>query len=240
MATAARNGAGEPSRVLVVDDEESIRDLVAMTLRYEGFEVLTAASGIDAVALAERRRPDVVLLDVMLPDIDGHEVLRRLNANGERAPIIFLTARDAPEDRVKGLTLGADDYICKPFSIAELIARVRVALRRTRANTQPARRLEFADLALDEDTMEVTRAGNPVTLTATEFRLLRYLMLNPRRVLSRQQILDYVWDYDFEGDPNVVETYISYLRKKIDRYPPPLIHTVRGFGYALRVPQDRG
>jgi two-component system OmpR family response regulator len=224
--------------VLVVDDEDAIRDLVAMTLRYEGFEVVTAATGIDAVALAEERRPDVVLLDIMLPDIDGHEVLRRMSAAGDRAPILFLTARDAPEDRVRGLTLGADDYICKPFSIAELIARVHVALRRSRTATQP-RRLEFADLTLDEDSFEVTRAGVPVSLTATEFKLLRYLMLNPRRVLSKQQILDYVWDYDFEGDPNVVETYISYLRKKVDRFPPPLIHTVRGFGYALRIAQER-
>jgi two-component system OmpR family response regulator len=229
---------GSAATVLVVDDEDSIRDLVAMTLRYEGFEVVTAASGIDAVSCAGQHRPDVVLLDIMLPDIDGHEVLRRLNAAGTRAPILFLTARDAPEDRVRGLTLGADDYICKPFSLAELIARVHVALRRSRTVEQP-RLLEFADLRLDEDTLEVTRAGEMVSLTATEFKLLRYLLLNPRRVLSKQQILDYVWDYDFEGDPNVVETYISYLRKKIDRFPPPLIHTVRGFGYALRVPQER-
>jgi two-component system OmpR family response regulator len=176
----------------------------------------------------------------MQPDHDGHEGMRRIGAGADRAPVLFLTARDAPEDRVRGLTLGADDYICKPFSIAELIARVHVALRRSRPTSQPSRRLEFADLSLDEDSFEVVRGSHQVNLTATEFKLLRYLLLNPRRVLSKQQILDYVWDYDFEGDANVVETYISYLRKKIDRYPPPLIHTVRGFGYALRVPQDGG
>lgn len=223
--------------ILVVDDEDSIRDLVAMTLRYEGFEVATAANGIEALEAAEESRPDVILLDIMLPDIDGHEVLRRLSASGNRAPILFLTAKDAPEDRVRGLTLGADDYISKPFSVAELIARVHVALRRTSRARRPER-LQFADLQLDEETFEVSRAGIPISLTATEYKLLRYLMLNPRRVLSKQQILDYVWDYDFEGDANVVETYISYLRKKIDRFAPPLIQTVRGFGYCLRVPQE--
>jgi len=223
--------------ILVVDDEDSIRDLVAMTLRYEGFEVATAANGIEALEAAEESRPDVILLDIMLPDIDGHEVLRRLSASGNRAPILFLTAKDAPEDRVRGLTLGADDYISKPFSVAELIARVHVALRRTSRARRPER-LQFADLQLDEETFEVSRAGTPISLTATEYKLLRYLMLNPRRVLSKQQILDYVWDYDFDGDANVVETYISYLRKKIDRLAPPLIQTVRGFGYCLRVPQE--
>lgn len=229
--------ANTTGTVLVVDDEDGIRDLVAMTLRYEGFEVATAATGMEGLEAADRHRPDVILLDIMLPDIDGHEVLRRLNAGGNRAPILFLTAKDAPEDRVRGLTLGADDYISKPFSVAELIARVHVALRRTSRSRRPER-LQFADLTLDEETFEVLRGGHAVNLTATEFKLLRYLLLNPRRVLSKQQILDYVWDYDFDGDANVVETYISYLRKKIDRYDPPLIQTVRGFGYCLRVPQE--
>lgn len=245
MSSSETNGTGRQGRtpagnngtVLVVDDEDAIRDLVAMTLRYEGFEVVTAGSGIEALEAAETARPDVILLDIMLPDIDGHEVLRRLSASGNRAPILFLTARDAPEDRVRGLTLGADDYISKPFSVAELIARVHVALRRSNRARRPER-LVFADLQLDEESFEVTRAGQPISLTATEYKLLRYLMLNPRRVLSKQQILDYVWDYDFEGDANVVETYISYLRKKIDRVAPPLIQTVRGFGYCLRVPQE--
>ena len=208
-----------------------------MTLRYEGFEVATAANGIEALEAAEESRPDVILLDIMLPDIDGHEVLRRLSASGNRAPILFLTDNDPHEGRVRGGPLGEDDFVNMPFNVAELIARVHVALRRTSRARRPER-LQFADLQLDEETFEVSRAGTPISLTATEYKLLRYLMLNPRRVLSKQQILDYVWDYDFDGDANVVETYISYLRKKIDRLAPPLIQTVRGFGYCLRVPQE--
>ncbi len=221
--------------VLVVDDEASIRDLLSMSLRYEGLGVITAATGEAALSQAKEYRPDVILLDIMLPDIDGLEVLRRLSESGSRAPVLFLTARDTPSDRVRGLTLGADDYICKPFSIAELVARVRVALRRL-GTDRPGGQLEFADLSLNEDSYEVTRAGESISLTATEFKLLRYLMLNAKRVLSKQQILDYVWDYDFDGEINVVETYISYLRKKIDRSEPRLVHTVRGFGYCLRLP----
>jgi two-component system OmpR family response regulator len=223
--------------VLIVDDEAAISSMVAMALRYEGFAVSVADSGLDAIDLAEQIEPDVVLLDIMLPDIDGHEVLRRFRSRGLLAQVLFLTAKDAPDDRVRGLTLGADDYICKPFSIAELVARVHVAIRRT-APANRSSKLTFADLVLNQETFDVFRAGVPIALTATEFKLLRYLMLNVRRVLSKQQILDYVWDYDFNGDPNVVETYISYLRKKIDVFSPPLIHTVRGFGYCLKIPRE--
>ena len=224
-------------RVLVVDDESYITDLVSTALRYVGFDVQTAATGRDALAVADQFRPDLVVLDVMLPDYDGFEVTRRLRADGVRVPIVFLTARDATEDKVNGLTIGGDDYVTKPFSLEELVARVRAVLRRTQGDVDDeGSRLSFADLVLDEDTHEVWRAGEPVVLTATEFKLLRYLMLNARRVLSKAQILDHVWAYDFGGDGNVVETYISYLRKKVDRVAPRLIHTVRGVGYTLRLP----
>ena len=224
-------------RVLVVDDESYITDLVSTALRYVGFDVQTAATGRDALAVADRFRPDLVVLDVMLPDYDGFEVTRRLRADGVRVPIVFLTARDATEDKVNGLTIGGDDYVTKPFSLEELVARVRAVLRRTQGDGDgDGSRLSFADLVLDEDTHEVWRAGDPLVLTATEFKLLRYLMLNARRVLSKAQILDHVWAYDFGGDGNVVETYISYLRKKVDRVAPRLIHTVRGVGYTLRLP----
>lgn len=219
--------------MLVVDDEAAIRDLLAMTLRYEGFDVTTAAGGLEALDRAYEVEPQVILLDIMMPDVDGHEVLRRLEEQGSRAPVLFLTAKDAPEDRVRGLTLGADDYICKPFSVAELVARVRVALRRSGAGTGKGP-LRYADLQLDEDSCEVTRAGAAIPLTATEFRLLRYLLTNAGRVVSKQQILDHVWDYDFDGDLNVVETYVSYLRRKLKGTGAPLIQTVRGFGYSLR------
>ncbi len=225
------------ARVLVVDDEESITDLVATTLRYEGFEVAVARDGADALDRARGFGPDLVVLDVMLPDIDGFEVARRLADGGHRVPILFLTARDAVEDRVRGLTIGGDDYVTKPFSLAELVARVRAVLRRAGAITTAAPRLRFADLELDEDTREVWRAGELVELTATEYRLLHYLLANPRRVLTRAQILDHVWDYDFGGDARVLETYVSYLRKKLDSLGPPLIHTVRGVGYSLREPR---
>jgi two-component system OmpR family response regulator len=182
-------------------------------------------------------RPELIVLDVMLPDYDGFEVTRRLRADGLRIPVVFLTARDATEDKVNGLTIGGDDYVTKPFSLEELVARVRAVLRRSRgARDDEGGRLTFSDLELDEDTHEVFRAGQSVSLTATEFKLLRYLMLNPRRVLSKAQILDHVWAYDFDGDAGVVETYISYLRKKVDKVKPPLIHTVRGVGYTLRLP----
>jgi two-component system OmpR family response regulator len=222
--------------VLVVDDEPNITDLVATALRYEGFEVVTALSGRAALGEVAANRPDLLILDVMLPDLDGFEVARRLRQDGRRVPILFLTAKDATEDKVRGLTLGGDDYVTKPFSLEELIARVRAVLRRAAEGSSASSRLVFADLELDEETHEVFRGKTPIDLTPTEFKLLRYLLLNPRRVLSKAQILDYVWEYDFGGDANVVETYVSYLRKKIDTLGPPLIHTLRGVGYSLRVP----
>jgi two-component system OmpR family response regulator len=228
----------EPSvRVLVVDDEPNIVDVISMALRYQGFAVESAGNGRDALTAVADFKPHLMLLDIMLPDMEGFDVAKRLG--GERAdlPIIFLTARDATEDKVRGLTSGGDDYVTKPFSLEELIARIRTILRRTGATPNDSSRLTFSDLELDEDTHEVSRAGRPIELTATEYRLLRYLMLNPRRVLTRAQLLDHVWDYDFGGDARVLETYISYLRKKVDVDGPPLIHTVRGVGYSLRLPR---
>ncbi|HUB75830.1 MAG TPA: response regulator transcription factor [Solirubrobacteraceae bacterium] len=230
-------GEEEPLRVLVVDDEPNIVDVISMALRFEGFAVESAGSGADAIAAVAQHRPSVIVLDVMLPDIDGFEVARRLAGARAGVPIIFLTARDATEDIVHGLTLGGDDYMTKPFSLEELVARIRTILRRSGIAEPESSRLAFADLELDEDTREVARGGRPIELTATEFRLLRYLMLNPKRVLTRAQLLDHVWQYDFGGDARVLETYISYLRKKVDVEKPPLIHTVRGVGYALRLPR---
>lgn len=227
----------DKTRILVVDDEPSITELLGLALRYEGFEVETAANGRKALAAATDFRPELIVLDIMLPDFDGFEVARRLSAQGQRIPILFLTARDTTEDKVRGLTLGGDDYVTKPFSIEELVARVRAILRRA-GGAAGSSRLSFADLEMDEDTHEVWRAGSSVDLTATEFKLLRYLLLNPRRVLTKDQILDHVWQYDFGGNANVVETYISYLRRKLDPLGPPLIHTVRGVGYSLRLPAD--
>jgi two-component system, OmpR family, response regulator len=229
----ASNGA----RVLVVDDEPNITELVAMALRYEGFTVQTATSGRDAVSAVAAFAPALVILDIMLPDIDGIEVLRRLVAQGRKVPIIFLTAKDATEDKVHGLTVGGDDYVTKPFSVEELVARVRVVLRRHAGGENGASRLALADLEVDEDAHEVRRAGQVIDLTPTEYRLLRYLLVNAGRVLTRAQILDHVWDYDFGGDASVLETYVSYLRRKVDRFPPPLIQTVRGVGYVLRPPR---
>ena len=229
--------SAESHRVLVVDDEANIADLVAMALRFQGFEVETAATGSDALGAITAFRPQIILLDVMLPDIDGFEVARRLASRGERVPIIFLTARDATEDKVRGLSIGGDDYVTKPFSLEELVARVRSILRRAGQIEPQTSRLAFEDLELDEDAYEVTRAGEPIELTATEYRLLRYFMRNPRRVLTRAQLLEHVWDYDFGGDARVLETYVSYLRRKLDAHGPPLIQTVRGVGYALRTPR---
>jgi two-component system, OmpR family, response regulator len=227
----------EQVRVLVVDDEANITDLVATVLRYEGFEVQAAATGRDGLKAVESFRPHLVVLDVMLPDVDGFEVQRRL-ADEARVPVVFLTAKDATEDKVRGLTMGADDYVTKPFSLEEFVARVRAVLRRAHGRDGSGSGiLRFADLELDEERHEVHRAKTPIELTPTEFTLLRYLMLNPRRVLSKSQILDHVWHYDFAGEANVVETYISYLRKKVDRFEPHLIHTVRGVGYCLRLPK---
>jgi two-component system OmpR family response regulator len=224
-------------RVLVVDDEPNIVDVISMALRFQGFEVASAGTGREALAAVEAFRPQLMVLDVMLPDMEGFEVAERLGAQRGHVPIIFLTARDATEDKLRGLTTGGDDYVTKPFSLEELVARIRIILRRTGQAPGASPRLTFEDLELDEETREVARAGEPVELTATEYRLLRYLLLNPRRVLTRAQILDHVWDYDFGGDARVLETYVSYLRKKLDAHGPSLIHTVRGVGYALRPPR---
>jgi two-component system OmpR family response regulator len=233
MTMVGQNGP----RVLVVDDEPNITELVAMALRYEGFTVQTAATGRAALDAVTAFTPALVILDVMLPDIDGIEVLRRLVAQGRKVPIIFLTARDATEDKVHGLTVGGDDYVTKPFSIEELVARIRVVLRRQQGADSTPSRLALADLEVDEDAHEVRRAGHVIELTPTEYRLLRYLLVNAGRVLTRSQILDHVWDYDFGGDASVLETYVSYLRRKVDRFQPPLIQTVRGVGYVLRPPR---
>ena len=227
----------ERARVLVVDDEPGIVDVLSMALRHHGFGVQAAETGQDALERVRRWRPHVMVLDVMLPDMEGFEVARRLAAEHAAVPILFLSARDTTVDKIRGLTTGGDDYVTKPFSLEELLARLRIILRRTGALGVFPSRLRFADLELDEDTLEVSRAGRSVELTATEFRLLRYLMLNPRRVLTRAQLLDHVWSYDFGGDARVLETYISYLRKKIDAGATPLLHTVRGVGYALRLPK---
>jgi two-component system OmpR family response regulator len=221
-------------QVLVVDDEPSIVDAVATALRYEGFEVREAVTGRAALTAAQENPPDLVVLDVMLPDLDGLEVTRRLRADGIRVPILFLTARDSVEDKVAGLTVGGDDYVTKPFSLAEIVARAHAILRRTQGESTGDGQLSFSDVVLDQDTHEVWRAGSAVRLTATEFNLLRFFLLNPRRVLSKSQILDHVWHYDFGGDPNVVETYVSYLRKKLDQHGEPLIQTIRLVGYSLR------
>ena len=233
-AATAREPQG---RVLVVDDEPAITDLLSTALRYMGYEVSTARTGMAALDAASRTPPDLVVLDVMLPDIDGFEVCRRLRADGDFVPVIFLTARDAEDDRVTGFIRGGDDYVTKPFSLEELTLRIGALLRRVRAKDSgnDTQRLRYRDLELDEDRHQVWRDGEEVRLSPTEFRLLRYLMLNSERVLSKQQILDHVWQYDFNGDDNVVETYVSYLRRKLDPRGEPLIRTVRGFGYALRV-----
>ena len=228
----------EPLRVLVVDDEPGIVDVVSMALRHHGFEVAAAETGAQALVQARDWRPHAIVLDVMLPDMEGFEVAQRLSRERAEVPILFLSARDNTSDKVRGLTTGGDDYVTKPFSLEELVARLRNLLRRSGAFQENPGRLRFADLELDEDTREVRRGPYPIELTATEYRLLRYLMLNPRRVLTRAQLLDHVWSYDFGGDARVLETYISYLRKKLDVDGPPLVHTVRGVGYALRLPRD--
>src|SRR5215212_8749679 len=208
-----------------------------MALRFQGFTVETVHTGHAAIGAVSSFKPDLIVLDVMLPDLDGFEVASRLGGPRGRVPVIFLTARDATEDKIRGLSIGGDDYVTKPFSLEELVARARTILRRAGLSEPDSSRLTFEDLELDEDAHEVTRAGEPVELTATEYRLLRYLLLNPRRVLTRAQLLEHVWDYDFGGDARVLETYVSYLRKKLDVHGAPLIHTVRGVGYALRTPR---
>ena len=230
------------AKLLVVEDEPNIRELLSTSLRFAGFEVHTAADGATALRLAETERPDLPVLDVMLPDMDGFAVTRRLRDQGRQMPVVFLTARDATDDKVTGLTVGGDDYVTKPFSLEEVVARIRAVLRRTGGSSgEDVGRLTFADLELDEDSHEVRRAGRTIDLSPTEFKLLRYLMLNPNRVLSKSQILDHVWDYDFRGESGIVESYISYLRRKVDTDAPvPLIHTRRGVGYVLRLPPENG
>ncbi|MFV0459281.1 MAG: response regulator transcription factor [Actinomycetales bacterium] len=235
------------ARLLVVDDEPNIRELLSTSLRFAGFEVHTAQDGQDALAVAEKVRPDLLVLDVMMPGLDGFGVTRRLRERGRDTPVLFLTAKDEVSDRVQGLTVGGDDYVTKPFSLEEVVARIRAILRRTGAGAGVEGRLVFHDLELDEDSREVRRAQRDIDLSPTEFKLLRYLMLNPNRVLSKAQILDHVWNYDFNGEAGIVESYISYLRRKVDSAPedltddttwPPLIHTKRGVGYVLRLPPD--
>jgi two-component system OmpR family response regulator len=230
--------ASRQTRILVVDDEPNICALLSATLRLTDFEVRTAAGGHDALILAEEFEPDLVVLDVMLPDLDGLQVARRLRAN-RPVPVLFLTARDRVEDRISGLTVGADDYVTKPFSLEEVVLRIRAILRRSQAGPEPLNPavLTYADLEMDEDAHEVRRAGKLIDLSPTEFNLLRYLMTNAGRVVSKAQILDRVWSYDFGGDGRIVESYVYYLRRKIDKHDPALIHTVRGVGYALRLPR---
>ncbi|MFB9608980.1 response regulator transcription factor [Kutzneria kofuensis] len=230
-----RRADGSQLRVLVVDDETALAELVSMALRFEGWAVRCAADGVSAVREAKQFRPDAVVLDIMLPDLDGLEVLRRLRLDQPEVPVLFLTAKDAVEDRIAGLTVGGDDYVTKPFSVEELVLRVRSLLRRSNSvASATSSQLVVGELTLDEDSREVRRSGQEIQLTATEFELLRYLMRNPRRVLSKAQILDRVWEYDFGGQANIVELYISYLRKKIDAGREPMIHTMRGAGYVLR------
>ncbi|MFQ6171285.1 response regulator transcription factor [Oryzobacter sp. R7] len=234
-ASALRRPDGSPVRVLVVDDEPNLTELLSMALRYEGWEVRSAGSGVAAVRAAKEFGPDAVVLDMMLPDFDGLEVMRRMRGENPHVPVLFLTAKDAVEDRVAGLTAGGDDYVTKPFSLEEVVARLRALMRRTTVAADDANALlVVGDLTMDEDSHEVTRGGADIHLTATEFELLRYLMRNPKRVLSKAQILDRVWNYDFGGQANVVELYISYLRKKIDAGRTPMIHTMRGVGYVLK------
>jgi two-component system OmpR family response regulator len=228
------NSNSQSRRILVVDDEPSIVDAVATSLRYEGFDVAEATTGRGALDSVQERPPDLIVLDIMLPDFDGLEVTRRLRARGVEAPVLFLTARDAIRDRLAGLSVGADDYVTKPFALAELVARVHAILRRTAGEAAGDQPLRFADVEMDEGIHEVRRAGVPIPLTATEYSLLRFFLLNPRHVVSKMQILDHVWHYDFQGNANVVETYVGYLRKKLDRHGPPLIHTIRRVGYILR------
>lgn len=233
---SAREGGDAIPRVLVVDDEENIAYLVSAALRLAGWEVLSCATGVEATRLADTFRPDAVVLDVMLPDIDGFEVMRRLRARGCQAPVLFLTARSETADRVRGLTAGGDDYIVKPFALEELVARVHVALRRRGGAAAPTGRFQVHDLVLDEDAHRVWRGDVEVRLTATEFTLLRCLLANAGRVVTRAQILDHVWQYDFAGDSAIVESFVSTLRKKVDATSPKLIHTVRGVGYSIREP----
>jgi len=234
MSKSAENG--QRGRVLVVDDEPNIADVISIALRYNEYEVVTAATGREALTAVSDSRPDLIVLDVMLPDVDGFEVAKRLRDRADETPIVFLTAKDTTEDKIRGLTLGGDDYVTKPFSVEELLARIATVLRRFGRAGGEESKLRFGDLELDDETREVFRDGASIELTDTEYRLLRFLMTHPRRVLTRAQILDHVWEYDFAGDARVLETYVSYLRKKLEAHGPRLIQTVRGVGYALRLP----
>ena len=227
------------AKLLVVDDEPNILELLATSLRFAGFEVVTAANGREALEKAETESPDLAVLDVMLPDMDGFTVTRKLRSSGRLFPVLFLTAKDDTEDKVTGLTVGGDDYVTKPFSLDEVVARIRAVLRRTQPHIEEDSRLRVDDLVLDDDAHEVFRGDREIDLSPTEFKLLRYLMLNPNRVLSKAQILDHVWEYDFNGDASIVESYISYLRRKVDAEEPHLIHTRRGVGYVLRLPPEQ-
>ncbi len=220
----------------MVDDEPTIVSLLSASLRFVGFDVRTAASGEEALKIAEEYEPELVVLDVMLPDYDGFEVVRRLRGGGRHVPVVFLTARDGVQDKITGLTVGGDDYVTKPFSLEEVIARIKAVLRRTQPSPEE-KALRFADLEMDEETHDVTRGGKLIKLSPTEYKLLHYLLVNAERVVSKAQILDHVWRYDFGGDARIVESYISMLRRKIDVMDPPLIHTLRGFGYSLRMPR---
>ena len=238
MAMAALPENTPEARVLVVDDETNIVELLSVSLKFQGFEVHTASNGPAALDKAREIRPDAVILDVMMPGMDGFDVVRRLRTEGLRFPVLFLTARDSTEDKISGLTLGGDDYVTKPFSLEEVIARIRAILRRTgRPPADEAPQLTFADIVLDEETHEVWKDGELVALSPTEFKLLRYFMQNAGRVLSKAQILDHVWNYDFGGDANVVESYVSYLRRKVDTTEPKLLRTLRGVGYTMRLPR---
>ncbi len=230
--------AGGTARLLVADDEPTILELLSASLRYAGFDVVTAADGNEALTMARAQRPDALVLDVMMPGLDGFEVVRRLRNEGSTAPVLFLTARDSTEDKVRGLTVGGDDYVTKPFSLEEVIARIRALLRRAGTLTPaPSTMLSVGDIDMDEDRHEVLKAGEPVNLSPTEYNLLRLFMRNPDRVLSKAVILDQVWDYDFGGDASIVESYVSYLRRKVDTSEPRMIQTVRGVGYSLRPPR---
>ena len=237
MTTPGGSPTGQ-RRLLVVDDEPNIRELLSASLRFAGFEVSVAGSGREALDAARESQPDLVVLDVMLPDMDGFEVLRRLRGAHRSLPVVFLTARDATADRVSGLTLGGDDYVTKPFSLEELVARIQAVLRRTDGESSDDGRIVVSDLELDTDAHQVRRAGKLVSLSPTEFNLLRFLMVNAGRVMSKAQILDHVWEYDFAGESSIVESYVSYLRRKIDTEREPLLHTVRGVGYVLRLPDE--
>jgi two-component system OmpR family response regulator len=238
--TATDVAATCEARLLVVDDEPNILELLSASLRFAGFDVATASNGTDALAVASTFQPDLLVLDVMMPGMDGFEVVRQLRGEDSRTPVLFLTARDSTEDKITGLTLGGDDYVTKPFSLEEVIARVRTVLRRTNRQVPAATRSTwaFADIELNDDTHEVHKGGVLVTLSPTEFKLLRYFLQNPQRVLSKSQILDQVWQYDFDGDAGVVESYMSYLRRKVDTTEPRLLHTIRSVGYVLRTPRQ--